>query len=193
MSSSTDSTDPVIRVTEIREANSYCSRMKQRCYLAAIYLNWLVLAGGEVFFLLKGSYGWALAWLVFVPLGLWIYVRSFPSISRAMGYGRVDDHPAEDLPHAAANLQYEAPDVTLYTALGCPFCPIVKKRLKALREQVNFNLRVVDVTLHPGVLAEKHVRAVPVVEMGDRRIEGNATSKQLAELVRAKTNPLPVA
>jgi len=46
-------------------------------------------------------------------------------------------------------------------------------------------VREVDVTLRHGVLAEKHIRAAPVVEVEDRRIEGNATSEQLAELLFA--------
>ena len=177
----------------MRECNGYRSHMKQRCYIAAIYLNWVILVGGEVFFLLKGYYGLALAWLVFVPLGLRLYVRAFPSISRAMGYGRVDDRAVKDFPRGAADSQHEPPNVILYTALGCPFCPIVKKRLEALREQVQFNLQEVDVTLRLGVLAEKHIRAVPVIEVGDSRIEGNATSEKLAELICASRQRLIAA
>jgi len=53
----------------------------------------------------------------------------------------------------------------------------------ALREQMEFSLEEVDVTLKPGVLIAKGIRAVPVVEAGDRRLAGNATSEQLAELI----------
>jgi len=159
--------------------------MKQQCYLAAIYLNWVIFAGGLALFLFKGHYVLAVAWFAFLPIGLWLYVRAFPSISQAMGYGKVDDHAAANTTHAPAGLGHNRLEVTLYTALGCPFCPIVKKRLLALREQIGFDLREVDVTLRPGVLAAKHIRAVPVVEVEERRIEGNTTSEELAELLFA--------
>ncbi|MGD0009084.1 MAG: glutaredoxin family protein [Terriglobia bacterium] len=150
--------------------------MKQQCYLAMIYLNWIVLAGGLGFFIFKGFYVLALAWLALLPLAMWAYIRVFPSLSQFMGYGRVDDQPAQRLGRVPTK-------VTLYTALGCPFCPVVKRRLMALREQMEFSLEEVDVTLDPGLLIAKGIRAVPVVEAGDRRLAGNATSEQLAELI----------
>ena len=150
--------------------------MKQQCYLAMIYLNWVVLAGGLALLLLKGYYVFALLWLVLIPLAMWVYVRIFPSISQVMGYGRIEDRPAQRLKHVPAK-------VTFYTALGCPFCPVVKRRLAALREQMEFSLEEVDVTLKPGVLMAKGIRAVPVVEAGERLLTGNATSEQLAELI----------
>jgi glutaredoxin len=152
--------------------------MKQQCYLAMIYLNWIVLAGGLVFLVFRGSYVLALAWLLLIPLAMWAYIRIFPSISQLMGYGRIDDQLAQGAGNVPAK-------VTLYTALGCPFCPVVKRRLIALREQMEFNLEEVDVTLKPGMLMAKGIRAVPVVEVGDCRLAGNATSKQLAELISA--------
>jgi len=48
--------------------------MKQQCYMAVIYLNWLVLAVGLGFFVIKGHYGLALLWLVLVPLAMWTYI-----------------------------------------------------------------------------------------------------------------------
>jgi len=150
--------------------------MKQQCYLVAIYLNWVILAGGMAYLLYRGFYGMALAWLVLVPLGMRMYVRVFPSISQAMGYGKVEDRPAHDFGQPPAT-------VTLYTALGCPFCPIVKDRLNALRKQENFTIEEVDVTLRPGILAANNIRAVPVVEAAGRRINGNATSEELANLI----------
>ena len=155
--------------------------MKQQCYLAMIYLNWIVLVGGLCFLIFKGSYVLALVWLVLIPLAMWAYVRIFPSVSQFMGYGRIEDQPAPSLTRVPAK-------VTLYTALGCPFCPVVKRRLMALREQMDFRLDEVDVTLKPGVLIAKGIRAVPVVEAGDRCLAGNATSAQLAELI-SRTTP----
>jgi hypothetical protein len=60
---------------------------------------------------------------------------------------------------------------------------VVKGRLTALREKMNFSLEEVDITLRPGILVAKGIRAVPVVEVGDRRLDGNATSAQLADLI----------
>ena len=157
--------------------------MKQQCYLAAIYLNWLVLVLGLGYLLFSHHYAFAIAWLLALPLAMLAYLRVFPSISKAMGYGNVDDKPA----HAADQTepQHNSPPVTvtLYTALGCPFCPIVEKRLQALRESMNFEIEKIDVTLRPDLLASKGIRAVPVIELGDRRIEGNATSEQLTNLI----------
>lgn len=150
--------------------------MKQQCYMAMIYLNWLVLAGGLGFFVIKGLYGFAVLWLVLIPLAMWGYVRVFPSISQLMGYGRIEDQPAPNVAHVPTK-------VTLYMALGCPFCPVVRRRLMALRETMEFSLEEIDVTFRPGVLIAKGIRAVPVVEAGERFLAGNATSEQLAELI----------
>jgi glutaredoxin len=73
--------------------------------------------------------------------------------------------------------------VTFYTALGCPFCPLVERRLEALRKEMGFELKKIDVTLRPQLLAEKGIRAVPVVEAGERRLVGHLTTDQLAALI----------
>jgi glutaredoxin len=157
--------------------------MKQQCYLAAIYLNWLVLVAGLSYLLLTHHYGFAIAWLVALPLAMWAYFRVFPSISQAMGYGKVDDKPAHSADRPDLHPNGSHLTVTLYTALGCPFCPIVEKRLQALRESMNFEIEKIDVTLRPDLLASKGIRAVPVIEVGERRIEGNATSEKLTSLI----------
>lgn len=159
--------------------------MKQQCYLVVIYLNWLLLVGGVAFLLFTGRYAFAITWLVIVPLALWSYIRIFPSISQAMGYGEVHDHPAGN--STEANQDRTASTVTLYTALGCPFCPIVEKRLRALRERMSFELKKIDVTLRPDLLTSKGIRAVPVIEVGERRVQGNASSEQLSELICGRT------
>ncbi len=157
--------------------------MKQQCYLVAIYLNWLVLVAGLGYLLLTHHYGFAIAWLVVLPLAMWAYFRVFPSISRAMGYGNVDDKPAHDADRPELHHSGSQLTVTLYTALGCPFCPIVEKRLQALRESMNFEIEKIDVTLRPDLLVSKGIRAVPVIEIGERRVEGNATSEKLTNLI----------
>jgi glutaredoxin len=150
--------------------------VKQQCHVAIIYLNWLLLAGGLFLLLFEHLYLLSLAWVVVLPFAMWAYIRVFPSISQVMGYGRIVDQPARILNPSPTK-------VRLYTALGCPFCPIVKQRLLALRERIGFELEEIDVTLKPGLLADKGIRAVPVVEAGERQLVGNATSEQLVQLV----------
>ena len=48
---------------------------------------------------------------------------------------------------------------------------------------MGFTLEVVDLTLRPQLLAKRGIRSVPVVEVGGRRLVGNATSEQLAALI----------
>ena len=159
--------------------------LKQECPLAFVVLAWtMYIAGIPVLFAL-GQVGLMLGWIVLAPVAMWAYVHWFPSISRYMGYGRVDDRPAA----LAARTNAE---VTVYTALGCPFCPLVKRRLTALEPRLGFHLREVDVTARPGILISKGIWAVPVVEVGDRRIVGHATTEQLADLI-AGTAPLATA
>jgi glutaredoxin len=152
--------------------------MKQQCYMAWIYLSWAIYLGGLAYFILRGDYLFALFWLVWLPIVQWAYIRGFPKISRFLGYGRVDDEKAETLSPVPVK-------VTLYTALGCPFCPLVGQRLEALQNEMGFNLEKVDVTLRTDLLTGKGLRAVPVVEVGKQRLIGHATSNQLAALILA--------
>ena len=150
--------------------------MKQQCHVAFVYLSWLVLAGGFVFHLLRGNYVPAGMWVVFVALFLWLYVRYFPTISRYLGYGSVEDRPAGQVTRTAAR-------IILYTGWGCPFCPLVRGRLRALQSDMGFDLEEVDVTLKPDRLVAKGIRALPVVEVGGVLLVGNATSEQLAAFI----------
>jgi len=157
--------------------------MKQQCYMAVIYLNWLLLATGLVYLSFTHRYALAGAWLVTLPLFLFAYIRYFPLMSRAMGYGKVDDTPADHLEPSAFQNESPALTVTLYTALGCPFCPIVERRLREMQTRMKFKIDKVDVTLRPDLLTSRGIRAVPVVEVDARRIEGNATTEQLSSLI----------
>ncbi|MEE9132141.1 MAG: glutaredoxin family protein [Gemmatimonadota bacterium] len=152
--------------------------LPQQCPMAFLYLTWAFYGAGFVYLALGGEYIVALAWVVFVPLVLWAYVRVFPGISHYLGYGRVDDVAAEVTGRHSVQ-------VTMYGSLGCPFCPIVQQRLEALRDEMGFELEHIDVTLRPGLLKAKRIKSVPVVEVGDRQLVGNATTRELAELVRA--------
>jgi thiol-disulfide isomerase/thioredoxin len=141
-----------------------------------IYLTWAMYAGGLAYFGWRGRWVLALVWLAGVPLIEWLYIRRFPSLSRSMGYGRIVDEGAE----ATGNVPVK---VVLYTALGCPFCPLIEQRLEDLRKQMGFTLDKIDVTLRPDLLAAKGIRSVPVVEAGARLLFGLVTTKELAEAV----------
>jgi glutaredoxin len=151
--------------------------LKQECPLAFVVLAWLIYAGGIGFFIFERQFVPAGVFVVLAPALMWAYIRWFPSISRFMGYGRVDDKAAGPIPSNGAA------DVTLYTALGCPFCPIVRRRLVALQAQLRFQLHVVDVTARPDILTRKGIWSVPVVEVGGRTWVGHATSEQLVGLL----------
>lgn len=156
--------------------------LKQECPLAFVVLAWTMYIVGIPALFILGRVGMMLTWIVVAPAAMWAYIHWFPSIARYMGYGRLDDRPAA--------LAIPAPvDVTVYTALGCPFCPIVKRRLAELEPRLGFRLREVDVTARPGILISKGIWSVPVVEVGDRRIVGHSTSEQLANLI-AGTAPV---
>lgn len=156
--------------------------MKQQCHIAFVYGSWLILACGFGFYVIHGSLLQAVLWAGFVGLFLRLYVRYFPSLSRYMGYGSVADQLAKDI--QPLNIR-----VTLYTGLGCPFCPLVRRRLKDLQSSMGFELAEKDVTVRPEVVIAKGIRALPVVEVGDARWVGNATSDQLAAFIRSNAGP----
>jgi glutaredoxin len=148
----------------------------QRCYMVNVYGSWLLLAAVFVYVLWWSGPLAAIFVGAVGAAGLWLYVRAFPSISSVLGYGSVADvkGPARGT---------VARTVTLYTAVGCPFCPIVRHRLHALREALGFELEEIDVTLRPGLLVAKGIRAVPVVEVGGHTHVGNATTAELESFI----------
>jgi glutaredoxin len=150
--------------------------LPQKCPIALLWLTWALYAAGAAYLVVRMGLGWTIAWLILVPAALLLYVRVFPRISPLLGYGRVDDEPA-------GKVTSRPVEVTLYSSAGCPFCPIVEERLTALKDEMAFDLERVDVTLRPGLVRKKGIRAVPVVEVGNRRIVGHATTRELAELI----------
>jgi glutaredoxin len=150
--------------------------MKQQCPVAFVYGSWLILAAGFMYNFIRGDYVQAVFFVCFVALFLWLYVRFFPAASRFLGYGSVEDIPAKEV-------KYTDTDVLFYTGIGCPFCPIVKKRLEELKLKMGFRLTEIDVTLKPGLLISKGIRALPVVEVGGSQLIGNATSEHLAAFI----------
>ncbi|MGC2331691.1 MAG: hypothetical protein WA581_09580 [Candidatus Acidiferrales bacterium] len=153
---------------------------KQQCTVLSLYVSGAVgvilYAAGLVFFTYRANWTDLLLWLVFLPCLKWTYLRFFPRISRWMGYGRVEDKLPTSVKRAGV-------EVTYYSLLGCPFCPIVERRLQALRKEMGFPLKRIDLTFRPQVSASKGILSVPVVEAGKDRLVGNATTEQLAQLI----------
>jgi glutaredoxin len=150
--------------------------MKQQCHISFVYGSWLIVLCGLIFYLIRGDYLQAVFWVFFIVLFLWLYVRYFPSLSRYLGYGSVADQPAKDV--RPLNTK-----VFFYTGLGCPFCPLVQRRLIELQSKMGFELNEIDVTLKPDLLIAKGIRALPVIEVENSRWVGNATSDQLASFI----------
>lgn len=107
------------------------SLLKQECPLAFVVLAWSMYIAGAGLLLILRQWLLAAAWIVVAPTTMWAYIRWFPAIAPWMGYGRVDDVPAVPTLSAAT--------VSLYTALGCPFCPIVQRRLRELQTTMRFD------------------------------------------------------
>jgi glutaredoxin len=160
--------------------------MKQQCHIFFVYGSWLILLCGFIYLLIQGNILQAVLWVCFIGLFLWLSVRYFPHLSRFLGYGSVADRPAKDVQPSNAK-------VILYTGVGCPFCPLVKRRLKELQSRMGFELSERDITLKPDLLIAKGIRALPVVEVGEARWVGNATSEQLATFIAANAFPKPAA
>ena len=161
-------------------ARHAASSRKQECTVRSLYFTGaLYVAGyvaGLVFFGYRRNWIQLSLWLLLLPVLKWAYLRFFPQLSKWRGYGRLDDA----LP---ANVSRSPVEVTFYSLLGCPFCPIVEQRLKTLQKQMDFTLQTVDLTLKRQISEEKNIRSVPVVEVGKDRLVGNATTEQLARLI----------
>jgi hypothetical protein len=154
--------------------------MKQQCYMASIYGSWLIIIAIFVFYISRGHFLEAVLLPFLVAYFLWLYVKYFPKLSKVMGYGSVNDQVAE-------NVQRSEVTVHFYIGIGCPFCPIVKRRLNELQQRIGFTLIEQDVTLKPDILIAKGIRALPVIEIGNVRLVGNATSQQLSQFIAANS------
>ena len=60
------------------------------------------------------------------------------------------------------------PEVVLYHAQGCHLCERALEQVRGLREELGFELRVVDITGDP-VLEAAYREWLPVVEIDGRR------------------------
>jgi len=150
--------------------------VKQQCHISMIYLSWLVYLGGVATCIWCSQWALAAVWLAVAPVLQWLYIRKFPSLSASMGYGHIIDEPPDAVGPAPVK-------VTLYTALGCPFCPLIEERLRTLQQAIGFSLERIDVTLRPDLLASKGIRSVPAVEVRGRFFAGLVSTKALAAAI----------
>ena len=148
----------------------------QQCIVRSLYRIWIAYAAGILILGYYRQWIFAWVWIVLVPIAKWAQIRLFPKYARWTNYGTVADQSPSTITKAPV-------DVMFYHALGCPFCPIMLRRLQALEKEMGFSLQSVDVTLNPQRLAAEGIRSVPVVEVRGKRLVGNATSEQLAELI----------
>jgi predicted DsbA family dithiol-disulfide isomerase len=111
-----------------------------------------------------------------LPCVRWVGLRLSPLTSKLRGQGSVEDK----LPSSVSKAHVE---VAFYSHSGCPYCPIVKRRLEALQKEMDFTLKKIDLSFNPQAAASKGIQSVPVVEVGKERIVGNATTEQLAQLI----------
>jgi len=149
--------------------------MKQECRLFSIRAMWMAIL--IVVPMLAATRGWPAAVFV-VMVGVLVqigYVRNFRHVSQWLGFGSVEDVRSA---HHAASVN-AIPHVTLYTAVGCPFCPLVRQRLHDLQQELWFAVDERDVTFRPAKLRDRGIRSVPVVEVNGRFLVGNATSDAL--------------
>lgn len=148
----------------------------QQCSVKSLYASWLPYPLGLAYFGTTGNWIGGLVWLVSVPCLRWGYVKLFPRVSEIKAYGSVDDKLPKHVNRAPVKVMF-------YTFRSCPFCPIVLKRLESLQKEMGFHLEKVDVTFQPQILSNMGIRSVPLVEVGIRRLIGNATTEQLAEFI----------
>ena len=152
--------------------------MEQRCHLAMVWMTWLTL---PLLAIVAGATSGLMAGVIVLAAGIVaqvLYVRWFPALSRWIGYGPVLDSPA-----GASSAWTKPARVTLYTASVCPFCPIVRERLKALQREHSLEVDEIDVTFRPEIVRSKGLRSVPVLEANGQFLVGNATSAQIADFL----------
>ena len=153
------------------------------CTMWSLYVPLLAYVFGLALFVYSRNALGVVLWLVVAPCLKWAYIGLFPRISHLRGYVHVEDKVPAHTSKSQALVNY-------YSFVGCPFCPIMERRLEALRKEMGFTLNRIDVTLKPQVLIAKGIRSVPVVEVGENRLVGHATTEQLMELIERSQVPV---
>jgi glutaredoxin len=158
------------------------SPAKGSCTMRSLYLPFFAYLFGLAFFLYTRSVVGTVLWLVVTPCLRWAYIHFFPRIAHLRGYNHMDDKLPSHVGKAPVEVNY-------YSFVGCPFCPIMEKRLTVLQKEMGFTLHRIDVTLKPQILLQKGIKSVPVVEVGQNRLVGHATTEQLVELIERSQLP----
>jgi len=129
----------------------------QKCTVRSLYVSAVVFVTGYVlgliFFAYSANWIALLLWMILLPSLKWAYLRHFRRIAKWRGYGSLDDK----LPTVVENAPVE---VTFYSLIGCPFCPIVEKRLEALQKDMGFTLTTVNLTLKPQISVTRRRRRI---------------------------------
>jgi glutaredoxin len=155
---------------------------KQSCTMWSLYVPLFAYLFGLAFFVYQRSVIGTVLWLVVTPCLKWAYIHYFPRIAHLRGYTHVDDRLPPHIGKSAVEVNY-------YSFVGCPFCPIMEQRLNTLQKEMGFTLNKIDVTLKPQILMNKGIQSVPVVEVGENRLVGHATTEQLVELIERSQTP----
>src|SRR5437763_12601005 len=102
---------------------------QQQCAVPGLVVSWFIYFAGLIFFFIaRRNWVGGLAWLILLPCLRWALYRYFPSFSRFLGYGRVDDQLPLRFVRAPVAVRF-------YSFFSCPFCPIVLQRLEALQKK----------------------------------------------------------
>ena len=78
--------------------------------------------------------------------------------------------------------------VTLYAKAGCHLCAEVKEMLGQLTAVHPHHLTEIDITQDPAIFARYHY-TIPVVHIGDRKLQAPITAAQLEAALRDKGPP----
>jgi glutaredoxin len=148
---------------------------RQHCNLWKVWASWVVLAGIVAYIAMVTGPLLAAVLAATALVAQVVYVRMFPAISKWLGYGSVEDVAASSPPGSSTPRR-----VVFYAARACPFCPIVRRRLRDLAADMRLEVEEVDVTFRPDIVRRKGFRAVPVLESDGRFWVGNATTAELA-------------
>ncbi len=75
--------------------------------------------------------------------------------------------------------------VTFYTKEKCGLCEIAYAMIIDLREEISFELEIVDVTKSDNAW-EAYREMIPVVEVGEEKLWGRINESELIELLSSK-------
>ena len=75
--------------------------------------------------------------------------------------------------------------VTFYTKEKCSLCELAYSMIIDLREEISFELKLVDITKFDDAWEAYH-EMIPVVEVGEEKLWGRINESELIELLSSK-------